>query len=164
LNVTAGEECDDANTNGGDGCSSDCQIEEPLPECLIPFDPWDCPDTSVVCGASFAGGDGCQSAGLCAETPPHAYRLLPGPPVVITLAGDLNTLSLMFSGYAGSLGEMWFFDADGLPVDAPLYTNGDCQYGTPPLQPVTFSRPVRTIEVTAIGGQVWIDSFHVNPP
>jgi hypothetical protein len=28
----------------------------------------------------------------------------------------------------------------------------------------TFSRPVRLIQVTAIGGWVYIDSFHVNQP
>jgi cysteine-rich repeat protein len=164
LNPTAGEECDDGNTIDGDGCSSACLNEgQPLPDCTILFEPGQCPDTMEVCGAVFLGGDGCVSAGPCASTPPFAYRLMPGPPLMIELNGELNVLEVFFSGQAGSYGEMHFFDADGLEVDASLPTNGDCQFGPPPPEIVAFSRPVRTIQVMAMGGPVWIDTFRVNP-
>ena len=48
--IDTGEECDDMNTNGGDGCSADCLNEgEALPECVIDFDPALCPTDVTVC-------------------------------------------------------------------------------------------------------------------
>ena len=165
LNVTAGEQCDDGNNNGGDGCSATCTIEPPpLPDCTIFFDAPPCPNVSPVCGASFSGGAGCMPGGSCALTPPGAYEVSPGPSLLITLSGDLNRLEVMFSGYSGSNGVMVFRDAYGVQVDGPLYTNGNCQFGPPLPQRVVFSRPVRMILVIASGGVVWIDVFHVNPP
>ncbi|MFH0982290.1 MAG: PKD domain-containing protein [Planctomycetota bacterium] len=166
LNPTAGEQCDDGNQIDGDGCSSTCQIEaQPLPECVIPFGPgpgW-CPNIAPVCGALFApGGGDCVEYQPCATTPPFAYRV--EAPFVIALGGDLNRLSVMFSGFQGTQGVMQFFDALGAEVGPPLFTNGDCQSGPPLPQYVIFSRSVRTIQVTAMGGPVWIDTFHVNPP
>jgi cysteine-rich repeat protein len=164
LNTAAGEQCDDGNTNNGDGCSAACIIEPPpLPDCTVSFDT-SCPNAAPVCGASFSGGAGCVNTGSCAQTPPRAYEVYSGPPLTITLSGDLNRLQVMFSGYAGSSGVMTFRDAQGVQVDAPLYTNGNCQSGPPPLQLRTFSRPVRSIQVIALSSPVWIDSFHVNPP
>jgi len=47
------EACDDGNTVGGDGCSSDCRTVEFGYTCMLPGD--DC--VSSVCGDGFVGGD-----------------------------------------------------------------------------------------------------------
>jgi cysteine-rich repeat protein len=147
LNVSAGEECDDGNTIGGDGCSADCRIDA-LPDCMITFDPPQaCPSSTVsVCGAYFSG-----PPTLCAAAPEDCFdsgtraRRVPGG-LIITLAGEMNRLNVYFAGQSG-WGQMVFFDAQDDVVDEPLL----------------FSRPVRSVEVNALDGQVWIDSFQVNP-
>ena len=60
---------------------------------------------------------------------------------------------------------MRFFDAEGFEVDTALATNGVCGGAVmPPEQALAFSRPVRRIEVTAVGpGDVWLDTLVVNP-
>ena len=44
-----------------------------------------------------------------------------------------STHSVFFIGFFQSMGIMLSYDAEGLPVDAPLYANGDCYNGPPPL-------------------------------
>jgi len=52
-----GEECDDGNFRSGDGCSSDCRVEEPLPVCGNSKleDGEECDDGNLI------SGDGCSS-------------------------------------------------------------------------------------------------------
>ena len=57
---------------------------------------------------------------------------------------------------------MRFFDTDNLEVDSPIFSNGDCLVLMPPLQNVVFSRPVRRIKVTTVGGTVSIDDLTLN--
>ena len=52
-NVEAPEECDDGNTNNGDGCSDSCEVEEG----------WDCtnPPCEPICGDGLiTGNEGCD--------------------------------------------------------------------------------------------------------
>ena len=163
LNVTAGEECDDGNTDSGDGCSADCTLE-PLPSCLIDFDPPNsCPDVVETCGALFSGGLGCQSSAMCANT--NGYNLDFASPTVITFSGDVEKITVTFSGFFGTA-QMYFYDEFGVPVDTPLATNADCLFDPIAPQTVVFSRPVRIAEVYMSPGSVaaWIDDFWINPP
>ncbi len=142
-----------------------------LPDCIIDFELPPCPDAAAVCGASFSGGSSCLFEGLffCYSSGLFSYKITPATPLTITLDDDLNRLELFFAHQgAGASGEMRFFDSvlGGNEVGLPLATNGDCLVVMHPLQAVTFSTPVRRIEVTATGGAleaVWIDDFHVNP-
>ncbi len=124
-----------------------------------------------VCGAEFAGGNGCAFEALqfCYSSGVFSYKTLPGVPLTITLSGDLNTLEVFFVHQTGSSGTMRFFDAivGGTEILPPLVTNGNCLLLMPTKQFITFSTPVRRIEVTATGGplnSVWIDDFRVNAP
>ena len=144
-----------------------------LPECTIDFEVM-CPAIAVpVCGAEFAGGNGCAFEGLafCYSSGLFSYKVTPSVgTLTITLADDLNSLEVFFT-HQGPLvtGTMRFFDATvgGSEILPPLMTNGDCLLGMLTSQFITFSTPVRRIEVTATGGAlnaVWIDDFHVNGP
>ena len=164
LNQACGEQCDDGNTASGDGCSSTCMTEG-LADCTINFD-GSCPDASALCGALFTGGGGCVLAGLpfCYDTGSFAYEAGPGNLFTIDLSGDLLRLEVFFAAGGTGQGQMLFFDAQGLQVDSPLMTNGDCSATMPPTQGVVFSRPVRSIMVEALGASpVYVDTFHVNP-
>jgi cysteine-rich repeat protein len=164
--LDGGEECDDGNTVDGDGCSS-TWTNEPLADCTIAFEAG-CPDAGAQCGASFAGGGTCEFIGapFCYSSGLRSYRVAPATsPLIITLDGDVDKLTVFFSGRIGGGGTMSFFDCQGLEVDSPINALGDCSLAMPSLQTVTFSRSVRSIEVLATGpGDVWIDDFHVNPP
>jgi len=138
----------------------------PLPTCTIDFEVG-CPDTSPQCGASFAGGTGCRIAGLpfCYSTGVFGYEIGPGDVTTITLDGELLTLDVFFASGGPGQGTMTFFDAAGDPVDAPIFTNGDCAAAMPPSQQLSFSRAVRTIVVENDGpSNIYIDTFIVNPP
>lgn len=142
-----------------------------LPNCTITFDAG-CPDAGAQCGATFGStgvGDTCIFAGLgnCYSTGIRAFRVSPGATATITLSGDLNSLRVFLAHeIAGGAGTMTFFDGLGVQVDAPLTTNGVCGgLVMPPTQLVFFSRSVRSITVVNTGaGNVWIDTFEVNPP
>lgn len=139
-----------------------------LPNCTINFDD-NCPDTVAECGATFAGGDGCEIFGLdnCYSSDPASYQVSEGGQLTILLSDDLVSLSVFFTHQSsGGSGSMRFVDAEGQEVDAPLASEGPCNSELmPPTQLVFFTRPVRTIEVANIGsGNVWIDTFEVNPP
>ncbi len=140
----------------------------PLPDCTIDFEVA-CPDAAPVCGATFTGGNGCafEFLSFCYSSGVFSYKILPGVPLTITLSGDLNTFEVFFVHQTGSSGTMRFFDAivGGNEILPPLVTNGNCLLGMLTSQFITFSTPVRRIEVTATGGAlnaVWIDDFHVN--
>lgn len=65
--VEAGEQCDDGNTNNGDGCSATCQVEPPPPPppvCPngVVEPPEQCDDGNTV------NGDGCSD--ICQVEPP----------------------------------------------------------------------------------------------
>ena len=144
-----------------------------LPECTIDFEVM-CPAIAVpVCGAEFAGGNGCAFKGLafCYSSGLFSYKVTPSVgTLTITLADDLNSLEVFFT-HQGPLvtGTMRFFDAvvGGNEILPPFLTNGDCLVAMHPKQFRSFSTPVRRIEVTATGGPlhaVWIDDFRVNAP
>ncbi len=142
----------------------------PLPDCTIDFEVA-CPDAAPVCGATFTGGNGCAFEFLpfCYSSGVFSYKILPGAPLRITLSGGLNTLEVFFVHQTGASGTMRFFDAvaGGNEILPPLVTNGNCLLLMPTKQFITFSTPVRRIEVTATGGpfdSVWIDDFRVNAP
>jgi cysteine-rich repeat protein len=61
------EECDDGNTDAGDGCAPDCTIEQPpnCGDCVVDYDEMEqCDDCNT------ADGDGCSST-CQREQPPH---------------------------------------------------------------------------------------------
>ena len=140
----------------GSGC--------PLPPCTIEFD-MACPNADEICGALFTGGSGCVIDFLpfCYSSGLFSYRIDPGFPLTISLSGDLVSLEVFFANVTDTSGEMDFFDADKNQVGEPLTTNGNCAQIMPDMQLVVFDVPVRFIEVTATGGQVYIDGFSVNP-
>ena len=164
LNQACGEQCDDGNTGSGDGCSSTCMTEG-LADCTIDFD-GSCPVQSRQCGALFTGGRGCLIAGLpfCYDTGSFAFEVRLANPLTIDLSDDLLRLDVFFATGGTDQGQMLFFDAQGMQVDGPLMTNGDCSATMPPTQGLVFSRPVRSIMVEALGASpVYVDTFHVNP-
>lgn len=142
--------------SAGEGC--------PLAPCSIEFDE-ECPDVGELCGALFTGGESCVIDFLpfCYNSGDFSYRVDPRDPLTITLSGDLVSLEVFFADIGISSGEMRFFNADDLEVGEPLVTNGDCTGKMLPLQSRVFEEPVRRIEVTASGAQVYIDTFSVNP-
>jgi len=128
-----------------------------------------CPNNSPACtDVAFSGGLGCLVEGLgnCYSTGVFAYKVVDGSPVEIDFAADVNSIELFFAAEVATVsGSMRFLDRDGLEVDSPLSTNGVCGgVIMPPTQALSFSRPVRKIEVSASGvGDVWIDTLTVNP-
>lgn len=135
-----------------------------LADCTIAFD-FSCPTANPECGALFSGGVGCviDFLGFCYDTNTQSYRVDDGQTATIALSDDLNKLSVFFSGFGTGTGEMRFFDGIGVEVDSPLLTNGNCGLAMPPKQVVVLSRAVRSIEVTATGGRVYVDTFRTNP-
>ncbi|MFQ5412838.1 MAG: PQQ-dependent sugar dehydrogenase [Phycisphaerae bacterium] len=138
-------------------------IGQPLPgPCTINFETV-CPNVTTVCGADFTGGGGCIFAMLpnCYFSGIKSYKVTSATPLTIDLNGDLLKLRVFFAGQDAGTGLMRFFNAAGAQVNT-LSTNGSCPTTMPPLQDITLSEPVRSIEVTATG-TVWIDDFTVNP-
>ncbi len=138
-----------------------------LPSCVENMDAT-CPNVSPLCGATFSGGSGCATVGIgnCYDTGIASYLATAASPLTILFDGGVSTLDVFFSHQsAGTTGTMRFFDDAGLEVDGPIVSNGPCAgLVMPPTQFLTFSRPVRRIEVSVAGaGNVWIDSFAVNP-
>ena len=136
---------------------ADCE----LPPCPINFD-FSCPNVAELCGATFAGGGGCLSIGVlfCYSTGLNSYSVSTLNPLTITMSSDLVELEVFFaSGGAAASGEMRFFNAQGQEVGMPIQTNGNCFLVMPPAQSRVFVEGVRTIEVTASGGTVWIDTL-----
>lgn len=138
-----------------------------LPSCTIDFESA-CPSTSPQCGASFSGGDGCDSGGpaTCSSSGLFSYKITTAAPLTITFSADVRSLEMFFAHQgASSSGEMRFFDAvaGGNEVADPLLTNGDCLSVTPAMQRIAFPAAVRRVEVVATGGTVWIDDFRVSP-
>ena len=146
----------DSAVDGGSPC--------PLPACTIDFEP-DCPDVEEICGAEFVGGITCifEDLPFCYGTGLFSYAVDPGLPLTITLSGDLVDVEVFFANVTGSSGEMRFFNAGGVEVGAPIQTNGDCLLLMVRTQVQVFKEPVRSIEVVATGGRVYIDTFMVNP-
>ena len=140
----------------GNGC--------PLPPCTIDFD-GACPDQGELCGAIFTGGSSCVIDFLpfCYSSGVFSYRIDPGSPLTISLSGDLVSLEVFFANVTGSSGEMHFFNADKIEIGTPMDTNGECDEFMPKIQSRVFDEPVRFIEVSATGGQVYIDDFSINP-
>ena len=138
------------------------ECEEFLP-CTITFD-GACPNVGEMCGAFFDGGFGCEFANLkfCYSTGFFSYRVDPAHPLTIELSDDLIELEVFFAHVGAATGEMHFFNACGEEVGDPLFTNGNCL--VPPMpdpQAQVFEEGARTIEVTATGGVVYIDTFTI---
>ena len=136
----------------------------PLPPCTIDFEAA-CPNQGELCGALFDGGTGCVIDFLpfCYSSGMFSYRIDPGSPLTISLSGDLVSLEVFFANVTGSSGEMHFFNADKIEIGTPMDTNGECDEFMPKIQSRVFDEPVRFIEVSATGGQVYIDDFSINP-
>lgn len=129
--------------------------------CPIFFDD-SCPDAQEECRASFEGGGSCIVAGkfFCYSSGLFAYLVDPILPVTIHLSGDLVELEVFLAHVGpGTSGEMRFFNAAGEEIGVPIVTNGDCLVFMPDPQSRVFEEGVRTIEVTADGGNVYIDTF-----
>ncbi len=163
LGAAPGDSISDASVSSGSpiafagtGC--------PLPPCNINFDDA-CPNPDEICGAIFAGGAGCVIDFLpfCYSSGDFSYRVDPDTPASISLLGDLIALDVFFANVVGSSGQMRFFNADKVEIGEPMDTNGECDEFMPKIQSRVFDEPVRFIEVSATGGQVYIDDFSVNP-
>ncbi len=129
--------------------------------CPIFFDD-SCPDAQEECGASFEGGGSCIIAGkfFCYTSGLFGYLVNPILPVTIHLSGDLVELEVFLAHVGpGASGEMRFFNAAGEEIGVPIESNGDCLAFMPDPQSRVFEEGVRTIEVTADGGTVYIDTF-----
>jgi hypothetical protein len=124
-----------------------------------------CPNDAPQCGATFAGGQGCrfERKGNCYDTGSRAYKVRGGEMLTITMETDIVGLEVFFAGEGSATGTMTFRDAGGNIVGSPLTTNGNCLAMMPQKQQVSFPTPVHTIDVTASGGPVWIDTFRINP-
>lgn len=135
-----------------------------LPECTIDFD-GPCPNAGSICGASFEGGEGCLFEGLadCYSTGLQAYKVTPDAPLTVLFDADVISIDVFFAHVTGASGTMRFFNTEGQEVDEPLTTNGDCFEFMPAQQEVVFSETIASMEITAIGGDVWIDTLTVNP-
>ena len=137
---------------------ADCEVLLPCP---IDFE-GACPNApGGVCGATFIGGSGCvvDGLGLCYSSGFFSYRVDDANPLTIALSDDLIELEMFFANVGAASGEMRFFDSCGEEVGDRLFTNGNCLVIMPPLQSQVFEGGVRTIEVTATGGVVYIDDF-----
>jgi len=134
-----------------------------LPKCTIDFD-GPCPSVDPVCGTLFDGGLGCQFENLpfCYSTGFFAYKVTPAAPLTIAFEGDVISIDLFFAHTTGASGTMRFFNAAGEEVDDPLETNGNCLQFMPDHQEVILSEMIETVEVTAKGGDVWIDTMTIN--
>ena len=131
------------------------------PPFTITFDAG-CPNAGEMCGAFFDGGGGCEFAGLkfCYNTGLFSYRVDDANPLTIELSNDLIELEVFFASVGPiASGEMHFFDAADEEVGVPIESNGDCLLIMPDPQSRVFKEAVRTIEVTAVGGTVYIDTF-----
>ncbi len=129
--------------------------------CLIDFE-LACPDApGGVCGATFIGSGGCDFAGLglCYSSGFFSFLINDANPLTIELSDDLIELEVFFANVGLASGEMRFFNSRGEVVGDTLFTNGNCLLIMPPLQSQVFKDGVRTIEVTATGGVVYIDDF-----
>ena len=138
---------------------AECEVFLP---CTINFD-GACPDAQEICGASFIGGGGCEFANLffCYSSGIFSYRIDDANPLTIELSNNLIELNVFFANVGAASGEMRFFNSCGEEVGDTLFTNGNCLLFMPPLQSQVFEDGVRTIEVTATGGVVYIDDFTV---
>ncbi len=136
---------------------ADCEV---LPACTITFD-LGCPNVGELCGAFFDGGGGCVTAfePMCYSTGLLSYRVDPANPLTIEFSDDLIELNVFFANVGAASGEMRFFNGCGEEVGTPLETNGNCLLVMPDPQSQVFGDGVRTIEVTATGGVVYIDTF-----
>lgn len=136
---------------------ADC--EDP-PVCIITFD-FACPNVGEICGATFNGGGGCVTAFEpgCYSTGSFSYSVSDASPLTIELSDDLIELNVFFVNVGAASGEMRFFNGCGEEVGTPMETNGDCTFIMPDPQAQVFEEGVRTIEVTATGGIVYIDTF-----
>jgi len=152
------------------GCSLTCNLDvrdcvAPNPTCSENMDDR-CPSSNPQCGASFSGGSGCLNSGLpmCYHSGMVGYRVDTDAPVTITFEPDIVGLRVFFAHQTGASGTMTFRDVEGQTVGSALTTNGDCEAGPmPAIRELTFPTPVHTIQVTATGAPVWIDTFTVNP-
>ncbi len=161
-----GETCASRGFTGGTlACAPSCTFDvsgctAPPSSCTIDMEA-SCPDTAAVCGATFTGGSGCFFEGKtgCYDSGVKAYKIINGQTLTIDLSPDIVGVEMFFVAEGGAAGTMTFRDAMGVPVGSPRTTNGNCLASMPPRQQVTFPTPVRTIEVTATGGVVWVDSL-----
>jgi hypothetical protein len=139
-----------------------------LPTCTETMDAT-CPNVSPSCtGVSFTGGVGCfvEFIANCYSSGMQSFKVTQPTPLTIDFSSGVNSLDVFFSHeVAGTTGTMRFFDDNGVEVDSPIASNGPCSgVVMPPTQSLTFSRPVRSIDVTVAGtGDVWIDTFTLNP-
>lgn len=137
------------------------ECEEFLP-CTITFDDA-CPNVGEICGATFIGGGGCITVmeKFCYSTGLFSYIVDDANPLTIELSDGLTELNVFFVNFDSASGEMHFFNECGEEVGNPLFTNGNCLLNMPPPQSRVFEDGVRSIEVTATGGIVFIDTFTV---
>ncbi len=166
LNWVAGEGCDDGNTVDGDGCSSICSLEAPLPTCVVDFESG-CPEDDVICGMVIHGVGYCGGSGIpnCIDTWPVSFKIPYSGSGDIYFMGDVHDISLYFTYSGEAWGEIEFRAADGSFVDF-IMANEDCEYGEPHIMTLQFAQPVRSAhyDVSAYGGgAVYLDTVTINP-
>jgi|GEM_PF-2960446 len=166
----AGETCVSRGFTGGTlACTPSCTFDvsvctsPPPSTCTIDMDT-SCPDLSPMCGASFSGGAGCFFEGKpgCYASGLKSYKVQSGQTLTIDLSPGIRGIDVFFAAEGAASGTMTFRDAMGATVGMPLATNGNCLGAMPPRQQASFPVPVETIEVTASGGTVWVDSFTIS--
>lgn len=163
----AGETCGSRGFSGGTlACAPSCTFDEsgctspPPSTCTIDMDT-SCPDVTPMCGASFSGGAGCFFEGKpgCYASGLKSYKVQSGQTLTIDLSPAVMAVDVFFAAEGAATGTMTFRDAMGAVVGMPLATNGNCLASMPARQQASFPVPVESIEVTASGGTVWVDSL-----
>jgi cysteine-rich repeat protein len=110
VDATCGEQCDDSNTNPGDGCSATCQIEGEL--ACAPAPRSDCRRPIVSGKSSLQLRNGTTQAKDAVK-----WKWLAGARTTVPEYGDPTTATDF---------QLCVYDASGLIVDATAPAGGNC--------------------------------------
>ena len=137
----------------------------PAPACVVSMNDAGegCPDTAAICGASFAGGLGCQpdTIGTCQDSSPRVFKIDPSAALTVTFEDDVSELEFFLGHADGASALMVLKDAAGDPVGDPIASSA-CGSSAPSSLEITPAAGVRSLTVTATGGAAFLDSLRTN--